>query len=673
MVVAPVSADVFEAARKGDIEAVKAALDAGTDANAKDDKGSTLLNLATRYGHLDVARLLVERGADLKVRSPAGGFPIHSAVQPPKDPGFVRFLLEQGADPNATDQRGRTPIFYAATNGGQEAPAVVAELVKGGADVMARAPDGQTPLHAAAQWGPAAGVQVLLDNGAQVDAVDSEGRTPLQVVDMSEAPAKTALLLKAGADIHARDAQGATPLHAAAGRGRSQEAAKALLDAGADVNATDKEGRTPLDIAVNPPERFPGWVGVYVDMVRLLQERGATGGTLYGAAAAGDAAQVRKLLDGGADPKARLARGKTALHFARWADEGGAEAAKVLLDAGADVNARDDEGTTPLHTAVNSLPLAELLIERGAEISARDNNGNTPLNAASRGDAEVVRLLIEHGGKAGDPEATGRSPLMDAVCCGDLDVIEALLRLGADAREPGLLHGACGGDDSLDRAKLLIEHGADPRGRGSDECTLLHAAAESSDLGMARLALEAGVDANARNKEGRTALSRTVWNGGVGGEMWRFLIDQGADPWVVDNEGLTVIDWAVYLGRFEGVVGTVTQEMRTKAAARNIHMAALHGDADAVRKFLDEGVSPNARHSRDRKTPLHWAVRMGRAEVVKLLTDRGADVNAREANGDTPLDKASEQFGKIPVDRREITQLLVDHGARKGTGTAGDR
>ena len=657
VVVTTTAADVVEAVRKGDIEAMKAALDAGADVSTRDEKGRSLLHVAVRYRRFELARMLIERGADPKSRDPSGRTPVHAAAEPPEDPEFVRFLIERGADPNARDQRGLTALFYAVGYYSAEMPAVVVELIRGGADVMARSPDGRTPLHNAAASGPAEGVRVLLDHAAKVDAVDENGRTPLHRVEHSEAVDKVALLIAGGADINARDGQGFTPLHATVERGRSIDTVRALLESGADLNATDKQGRTAFDILVTRPQ-------VLIQLFELLRERGATGATLHGAAAAGDAEQVRKLLAAGADPNARSAGGGAPLHFARWGGATDAEAARLLIEAGADVNGRDDTGATPLHSAAWAPALAKLLVEHGADVNARNKNGETPLYSAARGDAEVVRLLIEHGAKAERPQRGYGSALMDAICCGEIEVVKALLEGGADAREPALLHAACGRDDSVERAKLLMAYGADPRARDEESGqTLLHAAAESSDLGMARLALEAGVDVNARNRDGRTALSRTVWRDGVGGPTWQFLIDQGADPWIVDNEGLTVIDWAVYLGSFDASMGKVTQEMWKQAASRNIHVAALHGDVEAVRRFLGEGVSPNARHPRDGKRPLHWAVRLGRTDVVKLLIERGADVNARENNGDTPLHKAGEQFGKVAPDRREIIQCLLDHGA----------
>ena len=122
--------------------------------------------------------------------------------------GDVRACLQAGADPEARDENGWTPLHVAANAD------IVAALLEAGADPKARDKDGDTPLHYAAYHG-------------QPDAITA--------------------LLEAGADPKARGEYGNTPLHWATGQG-NVDAITALLEAGADLEARDKDGKTPFDL-----------------------------------------------------------------------------------------------------------------------------------------------------------------------------------------------------------------------------------------------------------------------------------------------------------------------------------------------------------------------------------------------------------------------------------------
>jgi len=127
----------------------------------------------------------------------------------------------------------------------------VRELIERGADVNARDNSGGTPLHWAAGIGRLDVARLLIEHGAYVDARDNYGWTPLHVAAYWGYVEVARLLIEHGADVNARDNDGRTPLHAAASSGWSHcvEVVKLLLEQGADVYAKDKEGRTPMDLA----------------------------------------------------------------------------------------------------------------------------------------------------------------------------------------------------------------------------------------------------------------------------------------------------------------------------------------------------------------------------------------------------------------------------------------
>ena len=97
---------IHEAAKTGNIEAVKQHLAAGTDVNAKNDDGTTPLRLAAFYGHMEIVELLIEKGADVNAKEEDGFTPLHYA----ETKEFTELLIAKGADVNAKNDYGETPL-----------------------------------------------------------------------------------------------------------------------------------------------------------------------------------------------------------------------------------------------------------------------------------------------------------------------------------------------------------------------------------------------------------------------------------------------------------------------------------------------------------------------------------------------------------------------------------
>jgi cytohesin len=168
---------INDAAKAGNIEAVKQHLATGADVNAKGNGERTPLHYAATK---EITELLIANGADVNAKDNLEFTPLHLAAEDGHKE-TAESLIAAGADVNAKNVLGGTPLLHLAAGHGQ--PEIVKLLTAKGADVNARNSIGGTPLHYTALRGRKEIAELLIAKGADVNAKDEEGETPLDWAD----------------------------------------------------------------------------------------------------------------------------------------------------------------------------------------------------------------------------------------------------------------------------------------------------------------------------------------------------------------------------------------------------------------------------------------------------------------------------------------------------------
>lgn len=232
---------LIEAVIARDLHGVQQALAQGASIETRNHQGRTPLILAAQAGALEIARFLVERGAEVNARSSSEtGSTVLSFALEGKSPQLAAFLIDHGADVNGKAKNGQTPLHYAAAYGLND---FLELLLYRGADPNLPSSTGgssTTPLIAAAANGHLESVRILLDRGADLEKTNSVGNTPLLEVCKHPYPNVVQLLLERGARINAKTPLGHTALIYASCHGHT-EVIQQLLDSGADPLATVSE------------------------------------------------------------------------------------------------------------------------------------------------------------------------------------------------------------------------------------------------------------------------------------------------------------------------------------------------------------------------------------------------------------------------------------------------
>jgi ankyrin repeat protein len=691
----------------------KRLIEAGADLT--DDRGCVALSIAARKGDLELVSFLIEMRVNPNPPDASTCYPALLEATARNDEEMVRFLLNFGADIDASFSRGNyvSPLVSAAENGDLQ---LVQLLLDRGAHTEDRHRSQETALGIAADRGHSELARELLDAGASVHPPAFNPLEPKYAENSAlyEAVAKgyqsvVELLLTHKADPNTReyrmddpDATGMTALFTAV-TNQNKQIVQILLKAGARVNEMnfykfEKLGcpyeyrkETALHQAVRSSN---------TGLVQILLNAGAIAiqlrpGSEYQDNISNNTAnllvqypnsEIAGLLCN-ADPSAIL---KYETYFFQSAiQSNNSDLARFLLNVGFDANGvltTFIQGTA-LQYAVSAgnFELVKLLLDYGADVNAPPggNHGRTALqSAAERGSIELVQILLNHGA---DIHVFGTmeygTALQLAAQAGHVEVVKLLLH-SIEIRDSQI--------------NVSNHYSNSDTASNAWKSTTLPAAAKGGLFGIVKLLLTEGADVNTVPPGTRygTALQEAIGQQDL--KMVHLLLDNGADPnipgpvraklfkeWrtgtplqtAVDTKNLGLVHILLEAGARADVLSSAYEDRRTpleaaletfegKDSMMLVQLLLAAGADVNLTGFQGEYAlygNGNIRLDVVEKTMLSAAVHLGDVQLVKFLIEAGADVNAvstcEDATERSPLQDA------VGLTDLEMSIILLEAGA----------